>query len=196
MAFCGIGGFILRRLVGLAALLLIISFLVFSLIYLAPGNLVDVLLGLGEKTPEVVAAIRKEYHLDEPFMVQYLIWLGNAVHLDFGRSIMLNQPVTVAIATRMSVTLFLAVYGFIIATIAGVLLGSAAALRRGTAIDRGAVGVAVFGVSAPTFATGLILLWLFAIQFNWFPVIGAGDSTFTDRLWHLTLPALALEPAE
>jgi peptide/nickel transport system permease protein len=124
--------------------------------------------------------------------VQYFIWLGNALHLDFGRSIMLNQPVTTAIAARMSVTLFLSVYGFLVAAIAGLVLGSAAALKRGTGVDRGAVGVAIFGVSAPTFATGLILLWVFAIQFAWFPVIGAGEPDFADRLWHLTLPALAL----
>lgn len=187
-----IGVFIARRLLGLVVLLLIISLLVFSLIYLAPGNLVDVLLGLGEKSPEVVAAIRQQYHLDDPFIVQYLIWLGNAAHFDFGRSIMLNQPVTTAIAARMSVTLFLSVYGFIVAAVAGLVLGTAAALKRGTATDRGAVGIAIFGVSAPTFATGLILLWVFAIQLGWFPVIGAGEPDFGDRLWHLTLPALAL----
>jgi peptide/nickel transport system permease protein len=187
-----LGVFIARRLLGLVVLLLIISLLVFSLIYLAPGNLVDVLLGLGEKSPEVVAAIRQQYHLDDPFIVQYLIWLGNASHFDFGRSIMLNQPVTTAIASRMSVTLFLAVYGFLVAAVAGLVLGTAAAVKRGTATDRGAVGLAIFGVSAPTFATGLILLWVFAIQLGWFPVIGAGDADFGDRFWHLTLPALAL----
>lgn len=192
MTLSGIGVVVVRRLLGLVVLLLIISFLVFSLIYLAPGNLVDVLLGLGEKSPEVVASIRQQYHLDDPFIVQYFIWLGNATHLDFGRSIMLNQPVTTAIGARMSVTLFLSVYGFFVAAIAGLVLGSAAALRKGTAVDRGAVGIAIFGVSAPTFATGLILLWVFAIQLGWFPVIGAGEPEFGDRLWHLTLPALAL----
>jgi peptide/nickel transport system permease protein len=187
-----IGGFIARRLLGLAVLLFIISFLVFSLIYLAPGNLVDVLLGLGEKSPEVVAAIRQQYHLDDPFFVQYLIWLGNALHFDFGRSIILNQPVTAAIAGRMAITLFISVYGFIVAVVAGLVLGTAAALKRNTAVDRGAVGIAIFGVSAPSFATGLILLWLFAIQLGWFPVIGVGEAGFGDRFWHLTLPALAL----
>lgn len=187
-----IASFVLRRLIGLVVLLLIISFLVFSLVFIAPGNVVDVLLGLGEKSPEVVAAIEAQYHLDQPFFVQYLIWLGNAAHLDFGRSIMLNQPVLTAIGARMSVTLFLGVYGFIVAVVAGLVLGTAAALRKGTALDRGAVGVAVFGVSAPTFATGLILLWIFAIQLDWFPVIGAGDADFADRFWHLTLPAIAL----
>jgi peptide/nickel transport system permease protein len=187
-----LAAFLARRLLGLVLLLLVISFLVFSLIHLAPGNLIDSLLGTGEKSPQVVAAIEARYHLDQPFLVQYLIWLGNAVRLDFGTSIMLNEPVTRAIADRMSVTLFLGVFGFVVAVAAGLALGIAAALRRGTSVDRGAVGLAVFGVSAPTFATGLILLWIFAIQLGWFPVIGAGGEDFADRLWHLTLPAIAL----
>jgi peptide/nickel transport system permease protein len=184
--------FLFRRLLGLVVLLVIISFLVFSLLYIAPGNLIDVLLGTSEKTPALVHAIEVRYHLDQPFIVQYLFWLGNALHFDFGTSISLNVPVTTAIGERMSVTLFLGIFGFLISAVAGLALGSAAALRRGTSVDRGAVGLAVFGVSAPTFATGLILLWVFAIQLGWFPVIGAGTDTFTDRLWHLTLPALAL----
>jgi peptide/nickel transport system permease protein len=184
--------FISRRLAGLVVLLLIVSFLVFSLLYLAPGNLVDVLTGTAEKTPELIASIRSQYHLDQPFFVQYLDWLRAAVRLDFGRSIMLNEPVTEAIRSRMSVTLFLGSYGFLVAVVAGLLLGTASALRKGTGVDRGAVGIAIFGVSAPTFATGLILLWVFAVSLDWFPVINAGTATFPDRLWHLTLPAIAL----
>lgn len=184
--------FLARRLAGLAAILVIVSFLVFSLLYLAPGNLVDILLGTADKSPALVAATRARYHLDDPFLVQYLDWLRDAVRLDFGRSITLNEPVMRAITTHASITLFLSLFGFVIAVIAGMGLGTAAALRRGTGVDRGAVGLAVLGVSIPTFATGLILLWIFAIQLGWFPVIGAGTSTFADRFWHLTLPAVAL----
>ncbi|KAB8192172.1 ABC transporter permease subunit [Nonomuraea phyllanthi] len=192
MTLRALAAFLGRRLLGLVLLLLIISFLVFSLIYLAPGNLVDALLGTGEKSPQLVAAIEARYHLDQPFMVQYLLWLKDAVQLDFGTSIKLNESVTAVLADRMSVTLFLGVFGFLVAVVCGLALGIAAALRRGTSVDRGAVGLAVLGVSTPTFATGLILLWVFGILLGWFPVIGDGDPTFSDRLWHLTLPAIAL----
>ncbi|WP_033209700.1 ABC transporter permease [Gryllotalpicola ginsengisoli] len=187
-----VGVFLFRRLLELVVLVLVISFLVFTLEYLAPGSIIDALLGTADKSPEVVAAMRHEYHLDQPFIVQYLLWLKDAVHLDFGRSIMLNVPVIQAIVSRLSVTLFLGVFGFLIAVVAGLTLGIVAAVKKGTGIDRGTVGLTVLGVSAPTFATGLILLWAFAIMLGWFPVIGQGDPTFTDRLWHLTLPAVAL----
>jgi len=184
--------FLLRRLVELVVLVLLVSFLVFTLEYLAPGSIIDALLGTAEKSPQLVATMRHEYHLDQPFIVQYALWLKGAVQLDFGRSVMLNVPVIQAIASRMQVTLVLGFFGFLIAVVAGLALGIVAALKKGTGVDRGTVGLTVLGVSAPTFATGLILLWAFAILLGWFPVIGEGDPNLSDRLWHLTLPAVAL----
>lgn len=192
MTLKSVGRLMLRRLFGLVVLLIILSFLVFALAFLAPGSVVDALLGQGEKPPEVVAAITAQYHLDQPFIVQYLLWLKGAVHLDLGTSIMQNIPVAQAIDERMPVTLFLGVYGFAVSVVAGLLCGIAAAWWKSTAIDRGLVGLTILGVSAPTFATGLLLLWVFSIQFSWFPAIGAGTSGFADRFWHLTLPAIAL----
>lgn len=192
MRFHAVSVFLLRRLVELVVLVLLVSFLVFTLEYLAPGSIIDALLGTAEKSPQLVATMRHEYHLDQPFIVQYALWLKGAVQLDFGRSVMLNVPVIQAIASRMQVTLVLGFFGFLIAVVAGLALGIVAALKKGTGVDRGTVGLTVLGVSAPTFATGLILLWAFAILLGWFPVIGEGDPNLSDRLWHLTLPAVAL----
>jgi peptide/nickel transport system permease protein len=186
-----VGLYIVRRLLAMAVLLLIVSFGVFSLMYIAPGSVEQMLLGTQPRTPAVVHALRAEYHLDKPFFTQYWLWLRGAIHLQFGRSSMLNEPVLTAIRAQMPVTLFYGVLSFVISMLAGVGLGVAAAVRKQTFVDRGIVAGSVLGVSAPSYATGLILLYVFAVQLDWFPVIGAG-SGFTDRLWHLTLPALAL----
>jgi peptide/nickel transport system permease protein len=159
--------------------------------YIAPGSVEQMLLGTQPRTPAVVNALRAEYHLNQPFLAQYWLWLRGALHLQFGRSIFLNEPVLTAISSQMPVTLFYGVFAFVISMLAGVGLGIAAAVRKQTFADRGIVATSVLGVSAPSYATGLILLYLFAVQLNWFPVIGAGTG-FTDRLWHLTLPAFAL----
>jgi peptide/nickel transport system permease protein len=185
------GSFVGRRLVALVVILLVISFVVFLLEYLAPGNTVQLLLGNRPATPSLIAALRAKYHLDQPFIVQYWFWLRNAIHLNFGDSVSSAQPVTELIRSRMGVTLLLGGYGFVVAMLAGVPLGVFAALRQRGAVDRGIVGLSVVGVSAPAFVTGIFLLYFFAVELSWFPVAGPGSGT-VDRLWHFTLPAIAL----
>lgn len=191
MSNWGLIQFVLRRLAIAVVLLLIISFAVFTLLDLAPGSLEQILLGPTPATPGALAAIRKEYHLNDPFFLQYLIWLKGAVHLDFGRSVVSSGPVISAIGGGLSVSLFLGIYGFAIAILLGVPLGILAGVKTRTAIDRAAVGLSVVGVSAPAYASGIYLLYIFGVWLGWFPVYGAG-SGFLDRLWHLTLPAVAL----
>lgn len=184
-------GFIGRRLIVLGAQLFIISFLGFSLLQLAPGKPEQLLIGLSETTPEQIRAIRAEYHLDRPFPVQYFVWLKDAAQLDFGQSPRTRQPVTAGIRERLPITLFLGLYAFAIAVSAGLVLGTVAALKRKTRLDRMIVGGAVFGVSSPAFATGLILLYVLGVLVGWFPIFGPGEG-FLDRAWHLTLPAIAV----
>lgn len=186
-----IGTFILKRLLALVVLLAIISFGVFSLLYLAPGSVDQVLLGSRPSTPAVIKAIREQYHLNQSFLGQYWSWVKGAAQLDFGRSARTQEPVLAAIRSRLPVTLFLGVFAFGIAMVAGLSLGVAAALRKRTLLDRTIVGVSVMGVSAPPFATGIFLLYTFAVLLGWFPAFGQGAG-FSDRLWHLTLPAVAL----
>jgi peptide/nickel transport system permease protein len=183
--------FVARRMGALALLLVLISFGVFSLLYLAPGSVDQVLLGTRPSTPETLRAIRHEYHLDEPFLTQYWIWAKGALHLDFGRSVRTSEPVLSGIAHRFGVTAFLASFAFLIAMVGGIGLGVASALSRTSYFDRGIVFFSVLGVSAPAFATGILLLYLFAVVLRWFPAFGPG-SGFADRLYHLTLPAIAL----
>lgn len=180
-----------RRLLVAAPLILLISFGVFALVNLAPGDPARALLGSRQASAETLAAIREQYNLDEPFIVQYLIWLGNVLTGDLGRSIQGSQLVTTMIADRLGLTVLLGVYGSLVALGIGIPLGIVAAFKHGSEIDRGVVTLGVLGVSAPAFATGIFLLYVFGVILGWFPIFGPGEG-FVDRLWHLTLPAVAL----
>jgi peptide/nickel transport system permease protein len=183
--------FVARRLAVLPLLLLIISFGVFSLTYIAPGSAEEALLGGRVSSPATLAAIRKEYHLDRPFLSQYATWVSHAVRLDFGTSLRTGQSVRSATSQSFASTLFLGLYGFVIAIGFGVPLGVMAAIRKRRFSDRAIVGVSVVGVSAPAFASGILLLYVFAVALGWFPVFGQG-SGFSGRLYHLALPAVTL----
>jgi peptide/nickel transport system permease protein len=175
----------------LPLVLIVVSFGVFCLTYIAPGSPEAALLGGRSATPEALAEIRKEYGLDRPFLSQYGTWLERAVQLDFGRSIRSSEPVRDAIERRANVTVFLGVYAFAIATVLGVPLGVLAAVRKRTVTDRAIVALSVVGVSAPAFASGIFLLFVFAIVLGLFPVFGQGEG-WLDQLWHFALPAFAL----
>jgi peptide/nickel transport system permease protein len=183
--------FLLRRLAGLVAVLIVVSLGVYTLLDLAPGSPEDVLLGNNPPTPAAIHAVRSEYNLDDQFFVRYGKWVGKAVQLDFGRSVQSNEDVYDGIVRRLGLTLPLAGYAFLIAMLFGVPLGVLAAMKRRGPIDRTVVGLTVTGFSSPAFVTGIFLLYLFGRVLGWFPIFGRG-SGFFDELWHLTLPAVAL----
>ena len=187
----GLVRFILRRLAVALPLLLIISFGVFALVHLAPGDPARALLGSRPSDPATLAAIREQYHLNDPFIVQYGIWLWHALQGDFGRSIQGGQLVISAIRQRLGVTIYLSIVSAVIVLGLGILLGMLAAFRRGSRLDRAVVMTGVLGISSPAFVTGIFLLYLFGVVLGWFPTYGAGRG-FLDRFWHLTLPSLAL----
>lgn len=182
---------LLARALGALGLLIALSLLVFSLMYLAPGDLVQTLLGPKQVSPETVAALRARYRLDDPFIVQYLHWLGSAVQGDFGASIRFQSPVATVIGARVGATLLLAAVAFIFSLIVSIPLGLLAARHPGGHLDRFITTSAVIGVSAPAFAVSLLLMLLFAYRLSWFPLYGFGSGG-VDTIWHLTLPAIAL----
>lgn len=183
--------YVVRRLLALVALLVLISFAVFSLTYIAPGNAVDALLGTNPRTEETVRALEEKYHLNEPLLTQYWIWVKDAAHFQFGDSIRTSLPVTDEIRSRLPVSVFLGVYAFILTMVLGVALGIVAALRTQRTVDRGIAGGSVIGLSTPAFVSGVLLLYVFAVELGWFPAFGRGEG-FVDDLVHLTLPAIAL----
>ncbi len=183
--------FVLRRLVVLAVLLVVISFVTFTLLEIAPGNLIDILLGARPHTAATVRALTREYHLNKPFLVQYWLWARQAVLLHFGISIQTSLPVASEIGARLGLTLFLGIYSFVLTMVLGIGFGVVAALRRGGIVDRSLTGAVMLGLSTPAFVAAVALLYLFAIKVRWFPAYGTG-SGFFDQLWHLTLPSVAL----
>ena len=183
--------FIARRLLAMAVLLVILSFGVFCLVFLAPGDAVDAHLGLRPRTPELVASLRDRYNLDEPFLTQYWLWARDVLHFDFGSSTQSTLAVTEEIKTRLGPSLFLAVYGYILAILFGIVPGIIAGLRKKQLIDRGLVAGAVVMMSTPPFVLGILMLYVFAIVIPVFPAAGLGEGFF-DQLWHMTLPAATL----
>jgi peptide/nickel transport system permease protein len=183
-------GFILRRLGALAVTLVIASLLVFAAMFLAPGDPLSLLLGDHPPTPDVVDALRAQYHLNDPFLVQYWDWLTGALHGDLGESITAQQPVAGLVGGRLTTTLMLISYAALLIMVAGVTMGVVAALRPGP-VDGSIVVATTVGVASPAFVVGIVLIAVFAVQLGWFPVFGPGNG-FLDRIWHLTLPAIAL----
>lgn len=179
------------RVLGTLGVLLALSFVIFSLMYLAPGDIVKNLLGNRPITPEAIAAVRAQYHLDDPLAVQYLRWLGGFLTGDLGTSIRLQVPVADAIADRLGITLWLCGLAFVVALAVAIPLGVRSAVKPGGVLDRIANVFAIVGLSAPTFAVGLLLLYAFAYYLPIFPVYGAGDGGL-DTLRHLVLPAITL----
>ena len=142
-------------------------------------------------TPERIAAVRAEYHLDEPFVTQFWIWAKGLLHGDLGSSFVYQQPVSALLGSRLPVTLTLVAFAAILFIVIGVSLGAVSALRRGSKTDSAITGVTTLLASVPNFVIGLVLVSVFAVQLRWFEVSGSG-SGFGDRLYHLTLPAVAL----
>ena len=183
--------YVVKRFLVAFGLLIVVSFLVFSLLAMSPGSMETTLLGVRPATPETVEAIRDEYNLDEPFLAQYWYWARDAAQLDLGRSITSGDTVTHVVQERLPISLALAGYTLLLVLVVGVPLGLLAGIRHGTRLDRAVTTLTVVGMSAPAFAVGLLLLYIFGVELGWFPVFGAGDG-FVDRVHHLTLPALAL----
>ena len=183
--------FLARRLAAIAASLLVLSFLVFSMLYLSPGSVVATLLGSRQTTPEQVAAIRAEYHLDDPFLVQYARWLGAVLRGDLGRSIQTGEPVTSIVGPASAISLQLALYAVVLVAAVGIPLGLLTGKRAGTRLDRSVSLVTIAGMSAPPFAIGLLLTYLLGVKVKLFPVYGAGSGAVS-RVEHLTIPAVTL----
>ncbi|MFB6610337.1 ABC transporter permease [Agromyces sp. NPDC056379] len=182
--------YVLKRVVALALVLLVSSFIVFSGMYLAPGSPEQFLVQGRTVTPEVLEVIRAQYGLDDPFLVRYWNWLIDVLHGDFGRSLVTQQDVSTLVESRLPTTLFLATYAAILIVFVGVGLGVLAATRSG-AFEKIVVFGSNLGFAVPTFFAALVLMAVFGSNLGWFPVSGSGEG-FTDRIWHLTLPAIAL----
>lgn len=182
-----------RRLLAAIPLLLIVPLLIFALIDLSPGDPAAIIAG-EDPTPERLAAIRESMNLDRSVLVRYAEWVVHALQGDLGTSLLTHQGVVDLIGRRMATTLSLVLFAMVIAVVVGSILGILASLRPGGAIDRMINVVASIAIAIPAFWFGLVLVSLFAVTHQIFPVFGYEplSSGFVPWFQHLVLPGTAL----
>jgi peptide/nickel transport system permease protein len=188
------GSFIARRLAAMVPLLLIITFAVYGLVLIVPGDPARTLAGGTKADPVEIARIRHQLHLDQPFLAQYWRWLTHALRGDLGQSLFQHESVAHGIATRLPLTLSLALGGFVVSILIGLPLGILAGTRPGTAADRTATAGASLGIAMPDFWVAIILVVAFAVKLHWLPDIGYVKFSTSPFEWakHLVLPWVAL----
>ncbi|WP_300680653.1 ABC transporter permease [Nocardioides sp.] len=183
----------LRRLGVALPVLIAVTFCVFVLVDLAPGDPAAALAG-ENPTPERIAAIRATLGLDHPLLSRYGSWLASAVHADLGSSLANGQSVTRVIGDRLPVTISLVVVAMAITLIVGLSAGMLAAVRHGRPVDRVITALASAAIALPPFWVALVLVLLFSVNLGWLPSIGY--EPLSAGLWpwlsHLLLPGLAL----
>lgn len=183
--------FVARRLLALVLTLLVTSFVVFASLHIVPGDPISFLLRGRSPSPEVIAQINAQYGLDQPFLTQYLEWLGNAIHGDFGRSIQYRDSVSTLISSRLPTTFGLVLLSALIIGLVGLGAGILGALTAGNTADKAVLVTMTVLAAIPPFAAAILLISVFAVRLGYFPAFGAGEG-FLNGLHHLALPALAL----
>lgn len=185
----------LRRLLLILPVLLGLSLIVFAIMSLIPGDPARAILG-SYATPENLAELRADLGLDLPAPQQYLVWLGNILQGDLGRSYSLNRPVLDEVLERFGATLILAGTSLVICILVGVAAGIVSAVRQYGWGDKIITLLVLVGISVPAFWLGMLMIMAFAVELRWFPASGMtavyGGGGLLDILHHLVLPALAL----
>jgi len=189
--------YILRRILYVVPILIGVTVLCFSLIYLGPADPLVAVTPDGAG-PEEVERIRVAYGFDKPVPVQYLTWLGRVASGDFGRSMQSNRPVIDDLLPALANTMVLAAVATVLAFTVAFVLGVVAAYRNGRWLDRLFTGIAVSGVSVPNYWLSIVLIILFAVELNWLPAMGMGPGGSREWRWDiehlrfLVLPAIAV----
>ena len=185
--------YLLQRLFTTIIVVFGITFVVFMIIQLVPGDPARVVLGVAA-SEENVAALRERLGLNDPIWHQYLTWLGGLLHGDLGNSLVTGQPVTEQILHRLPATLTLAAAGLIVGLLIGLPAGIMSAVKPHSSLDISASILSQIGVSIPDFWLGILLVLLFSLTLGWFP--SQGYTPFSqdplDWFWHLILPALTV----
>ena len=188
--------YILKRVLQAIPTLLVISFLIFSLLYITPGDPVELILGTedGTVSEEQRVLVEQQWGLDTPFLVRYADFVINACKGDLGTSYATNQDVFDSIMVRMPATFTLAGFSMLLALLVSVPLGILAALKHNSIWDSLATALATIGVSLPKFWFGLVLMIFFSLKLGWLPSTGSADisqglGTF---LSYIIMPASSL----
>ena len=189
--------YILRRLFQAMIVIIVITFLVFLVIRLLPGDPILIYLSsqdLQTLTTEQIDAAKSEFGLDKPLTLQYFNWIGNMFHGDLGMSIFYHQKVSSLVGQRLPVTLSLGIIAFIIANLLGIIAGCISALRRGKWIDTVVTVIANIGITVPAFWLGILLIYFFGLKLNWLPRFGYVSPTtdLVEFILHAILPVVCL----
>jgi len=177
--------YLIKKILIALLTILIISFVIFVSVHLAPGDPLNLLVN-PMASPQVRQQVAEQYGLDKPVLVQYLIYMRNVFAGDLGRSLKTHKPVIDMIAERLPATLVLTVTALVVAYLVSIPLGVIAALKQNTIIDKTAMFLAIVGVGIPSFWLSLMLIILFGLRLQWLPISGFGS-------WrHLVLPVFAL----
>ena len=180
---------LVRRLLQLIGVMIGIAIVSFLMVHLAPGDPVSLLAG-DRTNPAVIAGIRHQYGLDLPLWRQFIVYVGNLMHGDIGRSLRFQQPVAELIVRFMWPTLFLTGYVLCLAIPSTMALAVIAARRPGGFADQTIRAIGIVGLAIPVFWLGIMMSRLFGVTLGWFPVSGYGVGV-GDHLYHLFLPALS-----
>ncbi len=183
----------------LVATLLAVSFLTFLLVNLLPGDAINALIPIeAQQDQEYVAQVRAEWGLNDPMLVRYGKWLGDAVRGDLGDSIVTSRAVSSEIAHRIPVTGELMIVTVVFSVLMAVPLGVMSAYREGSRLDQVISGGAQFALSVPGFVAGLLFIYVFAMKLGWFPATGWTriSNSISGNLMTVTLPALSLSVIE
>ena len=185
---------IARRLLALIPILLVVTFGVFMLESLVPGTAAITLAGGSNATPQSIAHVRAQLHLNDPLIVQYGRWLWAALHLNLGHSLLSSQTVSGQIAQRLPVTFGLAIAALAVGLLIGVPLGIASGLRPRTVVDHSSRFIAAAGISTPNFVVAEFLVIIFAVNLHLLPPSGYTPFTSNPFGWlrDIALPAIAL----
>ncbi|MBC7619188.1 MAG: ABC transporter permease [Candidatus Saccharibacteria bacterium] len=192
--------FIASRLLQSVLVLLVMSFIIYGLIGLMPGDPIDIMVNSNPGyTAQDIARLRAQYGLDQPLTTRYWNWLQDAATLDFGYSRTYSQPVMVVMVPALVQTAKLVGVSFLVFTVVALTLGVIAALAKGTVLDRLINLLAFTGISVPVFFLALMLIYLFAVRLGWLPASGmftiGGEGGLTDSTKYLVLPVLTLTAA-
>ncbi len=181
------GTFIVRRLLLSIIILLLVSFMIFLLLHIMPGDPATIMLG-ADASKKHVDALRKELWLDRPLAVQYIHWLSNAVKGDLGKSVSVDEDASSVIAVRVPITVYLSFLALILSAIIGIGAGIICAVRRGSILDSLITLLANGGMAIPIFWLCILGIYLFGLHLGWLPIQGY-TSPFDD-FWLSTKKAV------
>ena len=181
------GRYLGRRLLQIIPVMLGATLLIYALVFLMPGDPIQALGGDRGLSEAAAAAMRRRYHMDQPFIIQYLLYLKGIFTLDFGLTFS-GREVTEVMASAFPVTIKLALMALAFEAIFGIVFGTIAGLKRGGVFDATVLVVSLFVIAVPTFVIGFVMQFFIGVKLGWLPTTVGGDTSFE----RLLMPAIVL----